>query len=139
MEPAPSTSSTQPASQAHEPGLHWGIKRRFLQYIARMPDGQCSTTDGATVDDTSRFHFTLDRTDLTSAHAVGVVTCRGDVRFAGHHGMLFVAVTDPVVHLEGDRGHLTIAATPGPEDAPAIAWFSPTSTSTPLPPAGRLR
>jgi len=102
MEPA---ASTPPS--AHQPGLHWGVKHRFLQYVARMPDGQCSTTDGATVDNTDRFHFALARTDLT-AEAVGVVTCHGDVRFAGHHGLLFVAVTDPVLHLQGNRGCLTI-------------------------------
>jgi len=107
MEPAASTPSMPPPS-GHQPGLHWGVKHRFLQYVARMRDGQCSVTDGATVDDTDRFHFALARTALT-AEAVGVVTCHGDVRFAGHHGLLFVAVTDPVLHLEGNRGCLTIA------------------------------
>jgi hypothetical protein len=137
MEPALSTSSTPPA--AHEPGLHWGVKHRFLQYIARMPDGQCSTTDGATLDDTNRFHFTLDRTDLTQAAAVGVVTCRGDVRFAGHHGMLFVAITYPVVHLQGDRGRLTIATAPGTKDAAGDRLVLADFDTDALPAAGSAR
>jgi hypothetical protein len=45
---------------------------------------------------------------------VRVVTCHGDVRFAGHHGLLFVAITDPVLHLQGNRGRLTIATAAEP-------------------------
>lgn len=113
MEPS---AATPVASSEQEPGLHWGIKRRFLQYIARMPDGQCSVTDGAAVDENDRFHFALRDVNLAGG-STGNVTCRGDVRFAGHHGMLFVSIADPVLHIEGDHGQLSISAA-GPDTDP---------------------
>lgn len=94
-------------------GLFWGIKRSFLQYIARMPDGDCSVTDGADPDVDARFRFAVDRISPVVDHE-WTVLCRGDVRFAGHHGMLFVQIADPMLTIRGTSGHLSVV------DGPAV-------------------
>src|SRR4051794_17778606 len=38
--------------------LRWGLKRRFLQYLAGLADGQCSVTDGASLAPGPLFVFT---------------------------------------------------------------------------------
>src|SRR5512134_1772276 len=71
-------------------GLSWGIKRSFVDYIASLPDGSVSATDGATVSGTSLFCFSPETSDYDVARGTGVLRFRGDVRLAGHHGMLLV-------------------------------------------------
>jgi len=90
--------ATDPAA----PGLHWALKQRFLTYIARLPDGRCSVTDGAELDAAGRFHF------APAAADGGTLRFRGDVRLAGHHGMLFLLVADPWLELDGDEGTVTV-------------------------------
>jgi len=90
------------APRAAQPGLRWEIKRSFLRYIARMPDGACSVTDGADPVDESAFRF----------EPAGDLRFRGVVRFSGHHGFLFVRIADPELQVDGTRGTLTIAGEP---------------------------
>jgi len=104
------------APRAAQPGLRWGIKRSFLRYIARMPDGACSVTDGADPVDESAFRF----------ESAGDLRFRGDVRFSGHHGLLFVRIADPELLVDGTRGTLTVAGDPrdpdGPERVPLVTF-----------------
>lgn len=93
------------------PGLVWGIKRSFLQYIARMPDGRCSATDGANLLDKS-FHFSLD---VDSGQAVGIVKFRGDVRFSGHNRMLFLRIAHPWLHTDTDGSAATLTIDGAPK------------------------
>ncbi|MGC9537506.1 HtaA domain-containing protein [Streptomyces sp. UG1] len=50
----------------------------------------------------------------------GLLKFRGDVRFAAHHGLLFLRIADPWLSVIGGAGTLTIAAPPGqsPERIP---------------------
>lgn len=93
-------STNGPSAEAA--GLSWTLKSSFVEYIGRMSDGRCSTTDGASISSGSTFFFEHHHTD---AHTIGF---RGDVRFAGHHGMLFVCIADPVIDLGGSRAVITV-------------------------------
>jgi hypothetical protein len=90
-------------------GLSWTIKRSFVGYVARMSDGRCSVTDGADVSGpptAPRFHFGFDSQERRKSGTR--LAFRGDVRFSGHHGLLFVRIADPVVELRGSRGSLAV-------------------------------
>lgn len=89
------------------PGLHWAIKRSFVDYIARMPDGRGSVSDGATPLGDNVMVF-----EPESKHEVAVGTrlqFRGDVRFGGHYGMLFVRIANPHITIVGSTAELSIA------------------------------
>jgi Htaa protein len=90
-------------------GLLWGIKRSFLAYVQRMPDGRGSLGDGAAVLAGDTFYFPAgERPATTGPEGSHSWDFRGDVRFSGHMGMLFVRVAAPVITLDGDRAELTI-------------------------------
>ena len=116
----PGTSSVPP-EEIHDgegglpDGLYWSINTRFLAYLARMPDGRCSATGGAAFVDGKVFHFepAAGGTRLDPASGSGVLRFSGDVRFAGHHGFLFVRIGDPWLTVEHGRASLSIAAQPG--------------------------
>jgi hypothetical protein len=92
-----------------EPGLTWGIKLSFLQYIGRMPDGQGMVWRGAHPTETGEMVFEPDLEGSPRlGGAVHSLPFRGDVRFAGHHGMLYVRIADPLVVIEGGGGELSI-------------------------------
>jgi hypothetical protein len=94
-------------------GLTWGIKRSFIDYIAGLPDGAVSAADGATVIEPGRFCFAPEGSDYNIARGTGVLRFRGDVRVAGHHGMMFVRLLDPWIELSGGRGTLSISTGDG--------------------------
>jgi hypothetical protein len=85
--------------------LRWTVKRSFVDYIARMPDGRMSVTDGADVDGVV-FTFEHDRTIGDGGSEA--VCYRGDVRFSGHTGLLFVCIADPIINRVGDRATVSI-------------------------------
>lgn len=92
-------------------GLLWGIKRSFIAYVRRMPDGQGSIHDGAVPlgEDTILFPPLPD--SAPAAEGTGpdrVWAFRGDVRFRGHGGMLFVRVAAPLITVRGDAAELSI-------------------------------
>ncbi len=120
-------------------GLLWGIKRSFVAYVRRMPDGQGSIHDGAVPlgEDTILFPVadspageptgsapTGEQTGSVpadvqagsepadegsgSAPTERTWRFRGDVRFRGHGGMLFVRVAAPLVTVRGDEAELSI-------------------------------
>ncbi|WP_369131020.1 HtaA domain-containing protein [Modestobacter roseus] len=95
------------------PALRWGVKASFLRYLARMPDGRCSVTDGADVAADRTFSFSPDGTwHLDPSVGAAVHRFRGDVRFSGHHGLLFVRIADPVLEVRGPGGVLSICGAP---------------------------
>lgn len=104
MNPASATPDQLPPL-----GLTWGIKRSFIAYIMDLPDGTVSATDGATVVESSLFCFSPEESDYDVALGTGVLRFRGDVRLAGHHGMLFVRLLDPWIAFTGGRGVLSIS------------------------------
>lgn len=91
-------------------GLHWGIKSSFLGYVARMPDGRASFTDGATATEGNITVFDHDpSTEQPSPEGPdSFFAFRGDVRFGGHAGMMFVRIADPWITVVGDRAQMTV-------------------------------
>ncbi|OLO25840.1 hypothetical protein PZ61_0236045 [Streptomyces sp. MNU77] len=121
------------------PGLRWGIKQRFLQYIARMPDSRCSVTDGASVTEERAFLFTpASWAEFDTATSTGVVRFRGDVRFAGHHGLLFVRVADPWLSVAAD-GTATLSIAAAPSEQPDRIPLATLALVRSAPSAGWLR
>ncbi len=103
-----------------ELGMTWAIKRSFVGYILGMPDGQASAADGA---------WPLPDLSVVYAHDPSVPqdelgrgwAFRGDVRFAGHFGMLFVRIAFPWIVWTDDAVMLTIADPDGEDDAKRVA------------------
>ncbi|WP_186329057.1 HtaA domain-containing protein [Arthrobacter sp. U41] len=121
-----------PASASPAPlpplGLSWGIKRSFVDYIASLPDGSVSATDGATVSETSLFCFSPELSDYDVERGTGVLRFRGDVRLAGHHGMLLVRLLDPWVTFSSGSGVLSISTgADGGQDRTAVGFLSPST------------
>ncbi|MFV8054667.1 HtaA domain-containing protein [Mycobacterium sp. 48b] len=87
------------------PGLYWGIKRSFVSYVARMPDGRATAGLGAQPLPNGDFLFLPDTT-----HDSDEFRFRGDVRFSGHMGMLWVRIADPWIDVETNQGELSIAS-----------------------------
>jgi hypothetical protein len=92
-----------------QPGLSWGIKRSFIDYIHGLPDASVAAVDGADMDQAGAFHFAPDRSDYDVGSGTGVLRFRGDVRLSGHQGMMFVRLLDPWIALTGGRGILSIS------------------------------
>jgi hypothetical protein len=91
-----------------ETALLWGIKASFSEYIVRLPDGAFSATDGA--EFLLPLTFAFESADEPSRQVGGeipapgsVLRFRGDVRFAGHAGALFLRLADPWLHFGEDR------------------------------------
>jgi len=115
MTDPPQQPDATPAART-APGLHWGLKRSFLTYIARQPDGRCSVTDGADLDADGRFLFAF--ADPAAPGDRELRLC-GELRFAAHHGMLFVRIAAPRLVVEDARGQL-FAQVGLEEDAPHV-------------------
>ena len=129
-----------PANAAPDPlpplGLSWGIKRSFIDYISGLPDGSVSATEGATVAGASLFYFSPESSDYDVARGTGVLRFRGDVRLAGHHGMLLVRILDPWITFTSGSGVLSISTGDGGgQDRTVVAYLSP---SKPLDADGSL-
>ncbi|SFU01275.1 Htaa protein [Geodermatophilus amargosae] len=114
------TESPPPASTRPEFGLRWGIKGSFLEYVQRMPDGKGWLGDGAVAVGTNEILFPPERTGWRPSPD-GVPdrfwAFRGDVRFSGHHGMLFVRLAFPVLTLRGEHAELTVTPLEDTESA----------------------
>lgn len=96
-------------------GLHWPLKRSFLSYISSLADGACSATDGCVIEEGYGFWF-------ASADAAGTsYVFRGDLRFGGHHGMLFLRIADPTIDIAGEQG--TISVLNADDDRVMVATF----------------
>jgi hypothetical protein len=103
-------------------GLRWGLKKSFLDYVFRMPDGQGSVGEGAVPVGDGDLFFEHDAGNSTGE----VWAFRGDVRFSGHFGMLFVRVAHPRLELDGTRAILSIEDPESRADAPRIPLVTAT-------------
>ena len=105
--------STPPLAAQTLPGLRWAVKRSFLDYLSRVPDGRMSATDGAVLADSDEvvWQAATDGTPLVSDTADRVLTFAGDLRYGGHGGLLFVRLADPHVTLRHDVGELSVLDT----------------------------
>src|ERR1700712_3310769 len=96
-------------------GLRWAIKRSFIDYIRRMPDGTASIEAGALPVDDDEVLFAPESTARRAGpdganHRMW--SFFGDVRFGGHFGMLSVRVAQPRIILADGVGDLDIADPP---------------------------
>ncbi|GAA1518754.1 HtaA domain-containing protein [Nocardioides humi] len=90
-------------------GLMWGLKATFLAYLAGLPDARFSATGGAVVDERQRILFPTESTEeFDPARGEGTIRFAGDVRFAGHHGMMFVMVAQPWLTFRAGAATLSI-------------------------------
>lgn len=106
MNPESAASETLPPF-----GLTWGVKRSFISYLTRLPDGAVSATGGANVVASSLFNFAPDSSDYNASTATGTMRFSGDVRMAGHHGMMFVRLLDPWIEFREDQAELSVMTT----------------------------
>lgn len=112
-----------PASQPQlAPGLRWGIKRSFIDYVRRMADGKGTVGNGAVPVGTGDLFYEYDEAaSLRDPAAPSQVWAfRGDVRFSGHFGMLFVRIAHPRLEISGTEAVLTIEDPQDREGAPRI-------------------
>lgn len=99
----------EPGQILARPGLSWGIKQSFTRYVDSMPDGKRGAGYGATEAEPGIYFFELeDVSDYDAAAGKGIIKYRGDVRFAGHHGMLFVMIVDPWIDFRESTVVLTV-------------------------------
>ncbi len=98
-------------------GLRWGIKASFVDYVRRMSDGRGSVGDGAMPVGTGDLFYEYD---ADASVAGKVLAFRGDVRFTGHFGMLFVRIAHPRIELDGSAAVLTIEDPQAQADAPRV-------------------
>lgn len=90
-------------------GLVWGVRESFLAYLTTSPGSQAELDPGSASIPGGQFSFEwdgADEFDLTQPR--GVARYRGGVRFTAHFGLLSVAISNPWVHLDGDRGTLSV-------------------------------
>jgi hypothetical protein len=94
-------------------GLIWGIKRSFISYISRLPDGAVTAQEGAGIVDGSFFRFEPDGGSFDPSTESGVLKFRGQVRLSGHYGMLSLFIADPWMEFTEGSGVLSIVDVDG--------------------------
>ncbi|MEU6325373.1 HtaA domain-containing protein [Streptomyces sp. NPDC047009] len=97
-------------------GLRWGLKKSFVDYVRRMPDGKGSVGAGAVPVGTGDLFYEHD----VERSGAGVWAFRGDVRFSGYFGMLFVRVANPWLEIDGSSVVLSIEDPQARKDAPRV-------------------
>jgi hypothetical protein len=107
-DPTATAATGEPAPSGLAHGLRWAIKRSFLAYVRRMPDGRGWVGEGAVPVGTDEMFFGLDPDNTKTTATGGVWAFAGDVRFTGHFGMLSVRITRPWLHLDGPTALVTV-------------------------------
>jgi hypothetical protein len=122
----------------NETALLWGVKASFSEYILRLPDGRFSATDGAEFLLPLTFAFESADEERPSESEQfrpqdAVLRFRGDVRFGGHAGALFLRIADPWLHFVDGGGFVSIVGGRSEHDARrrTVATFSDASVTTP--------
>lgn len=83
------------------PGLIWGVKASFREYVAASPGGQVEAQDGAEQRSDGTLFFPLEKDTVQELEGVREFAFRGSVTFAAHDGFLSVTLADPLVHVDG--------------------------------------
>lgn len=108
-------------------GLTWGIKRRLLGYIHRLPDGVVYLDNGVRLTPEYEFHFPIeDSAEFDRMTAKGVIRFSGYVHLYGHQGAMAVTLASPWLHLTGGAGRLSFDIVgEGNPDSRAILFETP--------------
>lgn len=117
-EPKPPVTPTTPPVSVPGGSLRWAISTSFANYVAGpIAQGAIQVSGGAT---RSGGQFQFGQTvggDYDASTGLGSVVYRGAVRFTGHHGVLDVTVSDPVVRVTS-AGAATVYVTSGGAQVP---------------------
>ena len=132
-------SSTTLASPVEvRPGLSWGIKQSFNQYVDATRDGQRGAGAGATEMPDGTFFFELaDATEFDPATGLGIIKYQGDVRYKAHGGVLFVMIVDPWLEFGRNGAELSVVNTehwPQRDNRMVLATLEPSEALLGLPP-----
>lgn len=91
-------------------GIIWGIKGTFLKYLSGMPDAKFFMGRGALEAPGGAYFWPLSSSsDYDEPSGTRVLKFGGDVRFSGHHRMLYVMFVEPWIVFDDDGAHLSIA------------------------------
>jgi hypothetical protein len=103
-------------------GLRWAIKLSFVEYVMKTSDGQGTASAGATPTGNSEMVFepAVPPERPLPGEVDRFWAFRGDVRFGGHFGMLFVRVADPWVTVRGNFAELSVIDPCNREDQPRL-------------------
>lgn len=93
------------------PGLRWAVKRSFVDYVRRMPDGRAAVADGAKPVEDDQILFAPDPSVASPDDVDRFWAFTGQVWFDGHGGLLFVQVSAPWIAVRGDTAELSVADT----------------------------
>lgn len=96
-----------PEAEPTNPCLRWAIKRSFVDYVMRMPDGRGWVIEGATATESNEFVFEWAGSE-SSEDGSPVWKFHGEVGMYGHSGMLLVRITDPWLTVRGDQATLSV-------------------------------
>lgn len=124
----------QKTPDAAAPGLTWGVKQSFVNYVVAMSGGTATVAEGARSDESGTFFPLVDQSGFDLASARGRIRFGGRVHFAGHFGALDLTLAEPwlesdeqgaVVSFETSAGRTPLVALGPAEtgmDGELIAW-----------------
>lgn len=106
--------SESKGAEPNDAGLRWTIRASFLRYVAALPDARASVSAGAilTRDDPQLVVYPAD----PGASTPSLLAYRGDLRLAGHGGLLFVRLAGPRIELRPDGPAVLSVEDPRTED-----------------------
>jgi hypothetical protein len=105
-------------------GLVWGVRRSFVEYVARA-GGSVEVTRGAGTIPTGEYYFGLsDASDFDVRPLLGELRFSGSVTMSAHAGLMRFAIADPVVTF-GPDGALLRSTGRGETDPAALVRLEP--------------
>jgi len=80
------------------PGLYWGVRASFVDYVAGSADGDIYGDDGVETDGSGTFRFPVRDAQRTASG--WTIDFDGELRFLAHFGALNVGIVRPRVVLD---------------------------------------
>lgn len=93
--------------------LEWGVRESYVRYVAALPDSDITAREQATESvvrgPAGRGPWIFPAADEgTGPDGGGTWRFRGDLRFRGHGGMMFVMILDPWITLTDSGAELSV-------------------------------
>lgn len=95
----------------HERHLVWGVRESYVNYVRSLPDGTERCSDGARALDNvgNRPAWAFECSETAPADVEpDELRFRGDLRFSGHGGMMFVMILDPWISFTTTGARMTV-------------------------------
>jgi hypothetical protein len=109
----------QETPDAAAPGLTWGVKQSFVNYVVAMSGGTATVAGGASSRESGTFFPLADQSGFDLATARGTIRFGGGVHFAGHFGALDLTLAEP--WLESDEQGAVVSFETGAGRIPLVA------------------